>query len=58
MDKNLAARCFDENLGRFGQPAEKGNLYMGLKNMALMVETLLSKVENLERKIEALGRGC
>jgi len=56
MDKTLAARCFDENFRRFGQPDEKGNLYLGLKNMALMIETLLSRVENLEQEIQVLRR--
>lgn len=56
MDRTLAARCFDENFRRFGHPDEQGNLYLGLKNMALMLETLLSQVEHLEREIQALKR--
>jgi archaellum component FlaC len=56
MDRTLAARCFDENFNRFRNDTEKFNLYTGLANMAAMIQTLLSKVENLEQEIEALKR--
>lgn len=57
MDRDLATRCFNENFNRFGQQFEQGNLYLGLKNMALMLKTLLSKVENLEREVQFLKQG-
>ena len=57
MDRTLPARCFEENFYMFAKDHEKSNLYNGLGHMAKMIETLLSKVENLEREIEALRRG-
>ncbi len=54
MDK--AARCFQENFNLFHKDTEKFNLYRGLGYMAAMIQTLLSKVENLEQEIEAVKR--
>lgn len=54
---NLAARCFNENKNRFGNPQtspEKFNLYNGLEHMAIMIENLLSRVGNLESQIQSL----
>lgn len=54
MDK--AARCFQENFNIFHKDTEKFNLYRGLGYMATMIQTLLSKVDNLEQEIEDLRR--
>lgn len=56
--KRLAARLLEDNFNRFGRnDVEKNQLYRGLGNMATMIETLLSKVDNLEREISNLNRG-
>lgn len=55
MTQDEAARCFNENRISFSNPQttpEKFNLYNGLECMAVMVQTLLSKVEYLEREID------
>lgn len=57
MNRTLLARCFEENFNLFRNDNEKSNLYKGLGYMATMIETLLSKVENLQQEIEALRRG-
>lgn len=59
MDPEFAAQRFYENLVHFGNAKtnpEKFNLYMGLQHLAIMVETLLSKVSNLEGEIQRLKR--
>ncbi len=57
LNRKLASECFNENRNNFSDfqdTPEKFNLYNGLENMALMIETLLAKVENLENQVHSL----
>lgn len=52
LNDDVAAKCFNENRNLYSNPQttpEKFNLYNGLEHMALMVQTLLSWVEHLEK---------
>lgn len=52
---SFGKKCFDENLQLFGMPArtnaEKFNLYNGLKSMADDLDSLSSKINNMENNM-------
>jgi hypothetical protein len=54
MNGRFADKCFEENFNMFPRDHEKQNLYKGLGHMALMLEAISSKIENLQEEIRAL----
>ncbi|MDX6613147.1 MAG: hypothetical protein QOD75_2333 [Blastocatellia bacterium] len=51
---DTASKCFNENLGDYGNDPEKYNLYYGLANLAAAIENIQNRLDHKEADLSLL----